>query len=215
MGTLLWQFYARADLLVGFAILVGGTSITALLRFIPSWGILVGIFVFVLYALALAIYGKIKESEDEKAGLERKVETAKKRRAVNNLLGNALEEGLSLKQGRMYAIAGDENQNLEDVEIGNEHQARYDEEVRVWVDRTYVLIHDAFGKAEAQRFISNEGYSDEELFGRELPRFIRSTSAQRKYSITARLKRLDTVIDRASSLEISPDFDPKDWENDK
>jgi hypothetical protein len=194
--------------LVGLAILVGGTSITAFLRLIPWWGVLVGILVFVLYALVLAIYGKIKETEDEKAALERKLATAKKWRAVNNLLGNALEEGLSLKQGKKYALES-ENQNLEEIEISDEYQARYDNEVRAWVDRTYQLINDAFGKAEAQRFVSNEGYTDEDLFGRELPSFVHLSSTERQYLIPARLRRLDRIIDRANSLEINPDFDAR------
>jgi hypothetical protein len=211
-AALLWRFYARTDLLVGFAILVGGTSTTALLRLIPSWGVLVGIAVFVLYALVLAIYSKIKETEDEKAALEGKLATAKKRRAVNNLLGNALEEGLRLKQGKRYAIEG-ESQELEEIEIGNEGQARYDEEVRAWVDRTYDLIDDALGRAEAQRFISNEGYTDEEVLGRKLPSSFSVSSTQRKYLIPARLKRLHELIDRMHNLDINPDFDPDEWKN--
>ena len=197
--------------MVGFAILVGGTSSTALLRFIPSWGVLVGIAVFVLYALLLAIYSKIKETEDEKAALEGKLATAKKRRAVNNLLGNALEEGERLKQGRRYAIEGDENQDPKDTEIANEGQASHDEEVRVWVDRTYELVDDALGRGQAQRFISNEGYTDQELFGRELPSFLHVSSTRRKHSLRARLKRLHELIDRAHDLDINSDFDPKKW----
>ena len=196
--------------MVGFAILVGGTSTTALLRLIPPWGVLVGIAVFVLYALVLAIYSKIKETEDDKADLEGKLATAKKRRAVNNLLGNALEEGFSLKQGKRYAIKG-ESQELEETEIGNEGQARYDEEVRAWVDRTYELIDDALGRAEAQRFISNEGYTAQELFGREVPSFLHLSSTQRRNLIPARLKRLHELIDRMHDLDINPDFDPDEW----
>jgi hypothetical protein len=138
-------------------------------------------------------------------------ETTAKRKAANDLLGNALEKGESLKQGRRYAIEGDENQNLEDIEIGNEHQARYEEEVRGWVDHTYDLIDDAFGRTAAQRFISNEGYTDQELFGRKLPSFLHVSSTQRKYSLRARLKRLHELTDRIHNLDINPDFDPEKW----
>jgi hypothetical protein len=149
--------------------------------------------------------------EDDKADLEGKMATAKKRRAVNNLLGNALEEGESLKQGRRYAIEGDENQNLEEIEIDNEGQASFDEEVRSWVDRTYDLIDDAFNRADAQRFISNEDYSDQERLGRKLPSFLHVSSTQRKYSIPARLKRLHELTDRMHKLDINPDFEPQDY----
>jgi hypothetical protein len=185
-ASLLLQFYARGDLLIVAASLVGGVSIGAIFRLIPWWCVLVGIGLLVLYAVALAVYEKIKEGEDERAALEQQLATAKKRRAVNDLLGNALEEGLSLKQGRMYALES-ENQNLEDIEISDEYQARYDEEVRTWIDCTYNLINDAFGKAEAERFVSNEGYTDEELIGRELPPFVHLNATQRKYLIPARL----------------------------
>jgi hypothetical protein len=77
------------------------------------------------------------------------------------LLGDALEEGVSLKQGRKYSV-------------------EYEEDVYAWVERTYNLIDDAFGKDEAQRLISNEGYTDQELFGRELPSFMLLSSTQRK-----------------------------------
>jgi hypothetical protein len=207
-ASLLLQFYARGDLLIVAASLVGGVSIGAIFRLIPWWCVLVGIGLLVLYAVALAVYEKIKEGEDERAALKQRLATVKKRRAVNDLLGSALEEGLSLKQGRMYALES-ENQNLEDIEISDEYQARYDEEVRTWVDRSYNLINDAFGKAEAERFVSNEGYTDEELFGRELPPFVHLNATQRKYLIPARLRRLDKIIDRANSLEINSDFEPQ------
>jgi hypothetical protein len=101
--------------------------------------------------------------------------------------------------------------SVEDIEIGDEYQARYDEEVRAWVDRTYELIDDALGRAQAQRFISNEGYTDQELLRRELPSFLHLSSTQRKYLIPARLKRLHELIDRMHDLDTNPDFDPEKW----
>jgi hypothetical protein len=135
--------------------------------------------------------------------------TTAKRKAANDLLGHALEEGESLKQGRRYAVEGDENQNLEEIEIGNEGQARHYEEVRAWVDHTYDWIDDALGGAEAQRFISNEGYTDQDMFGRKLPSGLHVSSTQRKYSLRARLKRLHELTDRMHNLDINPDFDPR------
>jgi hypothetical protein len=109
----------------------------------------------------------------------------------------------------MYPLES-ENQNLEEIEIGDEYQARYDEEVRAWVNHTYDLIDGAFGRAQAQRFISNEGYTDEELLGRELPSFLHVSSSQRKYSLRARIKRLHELADRMHKLDINPDFNPQD-----
>lgn len=210
-ATLLLRFYARADLVLGALSLVVGPSFFASFRLIPWWGVLVGLTLFVVYAVALAVYDKATKIEDEKAELEKKLAYGRKRKAVNDLLGNALEEGLSLKQDRTYDHE-DEEQDQEDDELLDEHLARY-EEIRAWVDHTCYLIHNAFGKAEAQRFVSNEGFSEEELFERKLPRFMYRTPTQRKYSISARLKRLDTIIDRANVLEISPDFDLDEWTN--
>lgn len=126
------------------------------------------------------------------------------------MLGHALEKGESLKQGRWYSLES-ENQDLENAEISDEPQATYDEELRTWVDCTYNLIEAAFDKLEAQHFISNEGYSDKELFGRKLPPFMHLSSTQRKYLISARLKRLREFRARLHELDINPEFDHKAW----
>jgi hypothetical protein len=130
-------------------------SLPGILPEISRWWALVPL-------VLLFVYGFLRALQERFEGLEEKLASAKKRKAINDHLGNALEEGLSLKQGRIYALES-ENQELEDIEIGDEYQARYDEEVRAWVDRTYELIDDALGRAQAQRFISNEGYTDQEL----------------------------------------------------
>ena len=205
----MWQTLKQGDTIA--SILTSALGITGLswaLQFIPWWVPVSALGILFLYGLLRANYEAFREGEDAKQELEAKLATAEKRKAVNDLLGGALEEGLSLKQGRMYALES-ENQNLEEIEIGDEYQATYDNEVRAWVDRTYQLINDAFGKAEAQRFVSNEGYTDEDLFGRELPSFVHLRSTERKYLISARLRRLDKIIDRANSLEINPDFDAR------
>ncbi len=193
-------------------------GVTAWWSFSPFWAFL-PLVLFLLYGLMKANYEKFQEEEQkreqvqaEKAGLEKKLASARKRKAVKDLLGDAQEEGESPKQGRKVYVKS-ENQSLEDADISDEYQAKYDEEVRTWVHRIYNLLNDAFSKAEAQRFISNEGYTDQELFGRELPSFVRLSSTQRKYLIPARLKRLDEVIDKANSLPMNPDFDPQDWNN--
>jgi hypothetical protein len=204
-----WEAIKRGDTVA--SILTAVLTVTGLswiLRFIPLWMPVSVLGLLFLYGLLRANYEAFREVEDAWQELGAKLATAEKRKAINDLLGGALEEGLSLKQGRMYALEC-ENQNLEEIEIGDEYQARYDNEVRAWVDRTYQLINDAFGKAEAQRFVSNEGYTDEDLFGRELPSFVHLSSTERQYLIPARLRRLDKIIDRANSLEINPDFDAR------
>jgi hypothetical protein len=214
--VLLWRSLTGLDRVTGaLALAFGVVGLSAWQQLLPWWSPFVAFGVILLYGFLRENYEENlaveRERDDAKRKgnkLEQRLEDKAKRKAVNELLGNALEEGLSLKQGRRYALES-ENQNLGDIEIGDEYQARYDEEVRTWVDRTYNLINDAFGKAEAERFISNEGYTDEELFGRELPPFVHSKATQRKYLIPARLRRLDTVIDRANSLEIDPDFEPQ------
>jgi hypothetical protein len=210
----------RVDTFVGLLticvwVFIGGTAAGAWWEQVPWQVPVTAIIVFLVYGFLRAVYQEYWQVEQERDDakregnkLEQRLEDKAKRKAVNELLGNALEEGLSLKQGRKYTLASG-NENPEGIEMGNEYQARYDEEVRTWVDRTYNLINDAFGKAEAERFISNEGYTDEELFGRELPPFVHLNATQRKYLIPARLRRLDKVIDRANSLEINSDFEPQ------
>jgi hypothetical protein len=213
---LLWRALTGLDKVTGaLALAFGAVGLSAWQQLLPWWSPFVAFGIIMLYGFLRENYEEYRVVEREwddakRQGnkFEQRLEEKAKRKAVNDFLGNALEEGLSLKQGRMYPFES-ENQNLEEIEIGDEYQARYDEEVRTWVDRTYNLINDAFGKAEAQRFISNEGYSDEELFGRELPTFMHRNATQRTYSIPARLKGLDKAIDRANSLPINSDFEPQ------
>lgn len=116
-----------------------------------------------------------------------------KRVALNDLLGSALEEGQSISQGRTYRQVEDES--------GGEEEKRptaadkYRGEIHGWVYTTHELIEAAFGKAQARRFMSNEG----DMGG--------------PYQMTARIERLHELIDRMHDLEINPDFDPQDWTN--
>jgi hypothetical protein len=206
-----WEAIKRGDTMASILTAVLAVAgLSWILQFIPLW-VPVGVLgLLFLYGVLRANYEEFRMVEDVKQELEAKLAVAEKRKAVNDLLGNALEEGESLKQGRRYAIEGDESQELEEIEIGNDGQARHREEVRVWVDRTYDLIDDAFGRAQAQRFISNEGYTDEEVLGRKLPPSLHISSTERKYSLRARLKRLHELTDRMHNLDINPDFDPQD-----
>ncbi len=74
------------------------------------------------------------------------------------------------------------------------------------------MIEAAFGKLEAQHFISNEGYTEEDLLGfKPHPKF-RPHSLDGKYLVRPRLKRLHELIPRLHDLDVNPDFDPQDWD---
>jgi hypothetical protein len=188
--VLLVRFYARADLLVGAITLVGGAGIVALLRLVPWWGVLIGLVLLVLYAFAIAVFDKIRETEDGKAALEGKLSTTKKRRDVKDLLGVAVEQGEDLrvtlrKEGDSFRLVGKQD-------------------VEEWVHRTYDLIEAVFDKGEARRFVDSSDYTPEKT----VPyREIRIDPY--KYHLTPRLQRLNELILRASTLEIDPDFDPQ------
>src|SRR5215212_3420515 len=128
--ALLWSFYARGDLLAGAVGLVLGASVNAWLNLIPWWGVLIGVLLLVLYAIALAVYGKITESEDRKDALEETLEERQKRAALNDLLGDAYENG----------------QRIEDLGNGGFVE---------WANYTSSLLQAAFGKSQAQYFISD------------------------------------------------------------
>jgi hypothetical protein len=129
-------------------------------------------------------------------------EIAAKRKAVENLLGDALEQGENLQKG-MYRQG-------ERLRYANQ------EDVEMWVDRTHDFIQDVFGKPKAVRFLSREGYTDEELLGRVVhkkyykrfpPRFLND-----KYFLKARVKRLHELCQDLT--EINPDFNPEDYPSD-
>lgn len=117
---------------------MGLPGLVVLLQF-ASWQVLlVGILVFFLYVAALAVYKKFTEVEDRKEELEKKLAERQKRRAINDLLGEMMEEGKSL---RSYHSA-QRNANL--------HAAHK------WVKHTQDLIEAAFDKAQAQYFRGDE-----------------------------------------------------------
>jgi hypothetical protein len=189
-GVLLVRFYARADLLVGAITLVGGAGIVALLRLVPWWGVLIGLVLLVLYAFAIAVFDKIRETEDGKATLEGKLSTAKKRRAVKDLLGVAVEQGEDLRVTLRRE--------------GDSFRLVSKQDVEEWVHRTYELIEAAFDKGEARRFLDSSDYTPVKTAPY---REIRIDPY--KYHLTPRLQRLHELILRANTLEIDPDFDPQ------
>jgi hypothetical protein len=102
---------------------------------------------------------------------------------LKDLLGYAHEKG-----GRL-------------VGEGEEHLPKAQE----WVWYTYALIEAAFDKGEAQRFLSNEGYTLPWL--RPMDNLMLASNT---FWISARLWRLEHLITRMDSLTIRPGFDPQD-----
>ena len=140
--------------------------------------------------LVLFAYGFLKALYERFGGMEERLATAKNRRAIKDLLGEAVDRGRNLQ--RTIRKEGDEivivtKQDVED-----------------WVHGTHDLIEAAFDKGEARHFLNSEGYDP----GHNLP-WRDARHDPYKYYIEPRLKRLDELIVRANSLEVNPNFDPR------
>jgi hypothetical protein len=172
-----------------FAVL-GVAGLSWILQFIPLWVPASALGLIFIYGLLRANYQEFREVEDAKRNLESKLATARKRKAVKDLLGVAVEQGEDLrvtlrKEGDSFRFV-----SKQDVEE--------------WVHRTRDLIEAAFDKGEARRFLDSSDYKPE----KPLPyREIRIDPY--KYHLTPRLQRLNELILRANTLEINPDFDPQ------
>jgi hypothetical protein len=144
----------------------------------------------VLPLLVLFAYGFLKALYERFEGMEERLETAKNRRAIKDLLGDAIDRGRNLQ--RTIRKEGDE------IVIVTQ------QDVEDWVHDTHDLIEAAFDKGEARHFLNSEGYDP----GHNLP-WREARHDPYKYYLEPRLKRLDELIVRANSLEINPDFDPQ------
>ncbi len=142
---------------------------------------------------ALLVYGFLRALQERFEGLEEKVASARKRRDVKNLLGDALDKGNALRQSHRKDDGGG-------ITLTS-HQDVVD-----WVQRTHDLIEAAFDKAEARHFMNSDGYEPE----KPLP-WRNVYVDPYRYHRTPRLRRLHELIVRANELEINPDFDPQDW----
>ena len=116
---------------------------------------------------------------------------------MKELLGDALEEGQNL-----YNVV-----YTEDGEVKKPTKAGVED----WVHRTRTLIEAALDKAEAKRFVSNHGYTEEELLGRKPHPVFKPRLLNDKYLVKARLMRLDELMLKINRLDINPDFDPQNW----
>jgi hypothetical protein len=142
--------------------------------------------------LLLVVYGFLRALQERFEGLEEKLETAQKRKAVKNLLGDAVEQGEDLRPVTR--------------QVGGEWGFTDQRDVEDWVHRTHDLIEAAFDKGEARRFLDSSDYTPEN----PVPyREIRVDPY--KYYLEPRLRRLSELIVRANGLEVSPDFDPQSF----
>ncbi len=129
------QAFKRYDLGVSALSLVVGTSVAAILALVPWWTPLV---VLVVFGSMWAVYEKWKEANDRKTELEKKLEERQKRRAIKNLLAEAIKEGRRLRTQ------------------GKGEQAALRPAVSKWVEDTQELIERAFDKADALYFRGSE-----------------------------------------------------------
>ena len=190
---LFWDAVKRGDTIASvlFAVL-GVAGLSWILQFIPLWVPAGALGLIFMYGLLRANYQEFREVEDAKRNLESKLATARKRKAVKDLLGVAVEQGEDLhvtlrKEGDSFRFVSEQD-------------------VKEWVHRTRDLIEAAFDKAEARRFLDSSDYKPE----KPLPyREIRIDPY--KYHLTPRLQRLNELILRANTLEINPDFDPQSF----
>jgi hypothetical protein len=121
---------------------------------------------------------------------------AQKRAALRDLLADALDEGHALRR-TLY-------------KEGGELKLTSKQDVEEWVDHTHDLIEASLGRLEAWRFLSNEGYTPEDL-GWDFKPAPWTNWRDEKYLRSARMKRLDELINRVDSLDINADFDPQEW----
>ncbi len=177
---------------------VGGGVIGAALQLVP-WYVPGAVFgALFLYGLLRVNQENYREIEAERNRAQRRLATDEKRIALKDLLGEAREEG-----PHAHARA---------------HETGDLDALSRWTNETRDLIEAAFGKGEAQLFLSDEGYPTHSLPGSPgndawaaLAQFNVSARNRREREIGYRLRRLDSLILRADSLPIRPDFDPQGW----
>jgi hypothetical protein len=156
----------------------------------PLWTGIPVIALF-LYGFMRAIYERVSTTEKQNEELSKRLAIAHKRKAVKDLLGDAVDQGKDLrvtvrKEGDEWSLVGQQD-------------------VEEWVHRTHDLIEAAFDKGEARRFLDSADYMPE----KPLPyREIRVDPY--KYHLEPRLQRLNELIVRANELEINPDLDPQE-----
>ena len=89
---LLWEALKRGDTMASIlTAILGVAGLSWVLQFIPVW-VPVSAFGFLfVYGLLAANYEEVRKFGDAKQDLESKLATAKKRKAVKDLLGVAVE----------------------------------------------------------------------------------------------------------------------------
>ena len=171
---------------------IGGTAAGAWWQDLPWQVPVAAIILFSIYGFFSAVYQEYREVEQERNALKGGQVTAAKRKAVKELLGDAMRGGEKLKAGS-YVEDG------ERIIVSNER-------VENWIDGTRDLIEAAFDKEEGRRFMNSDGYEPAKR-----PPWQEVRIDPYRYHLTPRLQRLVQLILRAGELPIAPDFDPDVW----
>jgi len=117
-----WRALTGLDKVAGaLALLFGAIGIGAWSQLLPLWTPFAAYGVILLYSFLRANYEEYIAVEGERDALIERLETAERRKALNDLLGDALKEGRSLGGGRRYSQAGDEGPNAHDRYLGEVH----------------------------------------------------------------------------------------------
>lgn len=191
MPILLWGSAKRWEAVVG-VITLCLTALGVSVGWRPWWVVFAPILLLFLYGLLRTNYETFLEVESVKDKLETRLAASKKRRAVKDLLGNAVDEGKNLQR----TISADKGE----LKIVSQ------QDIEDWVHRTYDLIETAFDKGEAQHFLNSADYKPEKPYP-----FRNARHDPYRYFTGVRLRRLDELVVRANSLEINPEFNPHSY----
>jgi hypothetical protein len=134
---------------------------------------------------AIAIFGAFYSAYE--SGVATKAES-QKRLAMKNLLGSAIETGVSLTAKQWTESEIDANAFKSDAEA--------------WATRTYQLIEGAYGKGEAERFVNNAGITIYGSGPQQHPSVLANSW------MSARIQRLNELMPRVETIVMVSDFDP-------
>jgi hypothetical protein len=132
----------------------------------------------------IAIFGAFYSAYESGVATKAK---SQKRLAMKNLLGSAIETGVSLTAKQRTESESDANAFKSDAEA--------------WATRTYQLIEDAYGKGEAKRFCDNAGITIYRS-GPQHPSVLANSW------MSARIQRLNELMPRVETIVMVSDFDP-------
>lgn len=160
----------------------------------PLWSPLVPIGILFLYGLLRANYERFQELEADrdKIAVERDELAARIAAGRDEYANRHREEKTRTAVENRLASLQEEGANL---------RTASHEDIDAWAAKTKGFIEAAFGRAEAQLFLSDAGYTVSE----DVQGFI---SRPEEVRLEFRLRRLSELIARSGALAIGPHFDP-------